>query len=195
MVIFGASLAFLASLLALFACNFGRLSRQDPSREAFFMKFELPRPLPRGTPSLFQASCKPLPSLQAPSLQAPSLQWPRRVTRSANNPPAHPKDERRRVRSGPPVILPKIPPCWGTRLPPRQSPSPLFFRLFFSPQIFLPKSSPRPFQGTSQGPQNHPKSDFFPNKSSPGPSSCPFFGGSLFFSLFSSIFGHFFMKN
>ena len=90
LVIFGASLAFLAFLLALFACNFGRLSRQDPSREAFFMKFELPRPFPRGTPSLFQASCKPLPSLQAPSLQAPSLQWPRRVTRSANNPPAHP---------------------------------------------------------------------------------------------------------
>ena len=119
---------------------------------------------------------------------------PRRDARSVRNPPAHPKDERRRVRPGPPVILPKIPPCWGTRCPPRQPPGRLVFWLFFRLQIFLPKSCPRPSQGTSQGPQNHPKSDFFLNKSSPGPSSCPFFGGSLFFSRFSSIFGHFSMK-
>ena len=73
LVIFGASLAFLAFLLALFACNFGRLSRQDLSREAFFMKFEFPKPLPRSTKPLaspLQASFKP-PSPKSPSSKPP----------------------------------------------------------------------------------------------------------------------------
>ena len=110
------------------------------------------------------------------------------------NPPAHPKDERRRVRSCPPVILPKIPPYRGTRDPPRQSPSPLFFHHFFRPNFFLAKSSPRRFQGTSQGLQNHRKSDFLLKKSSPGPKFYRFFGRSMFFTLLGSICGSFFMK-
>ena len=74
------------------------------------------------------------------SLQAFNL--PRRVTRSANNPPAHPEDERRRARSLPipypfPIhILPYRPP----RVPPRHASGPSFFRLFFPLQIFLPNS-------------------------------------------------------
>ena len=85
------------------------------------------------------------PGLQAskpPSLQAFNL--PRRVTRSANNPPAHPKDERRRARSLPipypfPIhILPK-PFLTGLRVTRRGNQlRPLFFD-FFSSSNFPPK--------------------------------------------------------
>ena len=71
------------------------------------------------------------------SLKASSLPVPRRVTRSANNPPAHPKDERRRAGSLPipypfPIhILPK-PFLTGLRVTRRGNPlHPLFFDFFF----------------------------------------------------------------
>ena len=84
------------------------------------------------------------PGLQAskpPSLQAFNL--PRRVTRSANNPPAHPEDERRRAGSLPipypfPIhILPK-PFLTGLRVTLRGLPACCSFFRFF---LFLFKFS------------------------------------------------------
>ena len=92
------------------------------------------------------------------------------------------------------VILPKS-LLAGVRAARRGNHADDVFFDFFSASKF---SSQNPAQGLPKGlprdPLSHPKSDFFLNKSSPDPSSCPFFDGSLFFSLFSSIFEHFFKK-
>ena len=103
------------------------------------------------------------------SLKASSLPVPRRVTRSANNPPAHPEDERRRAGSGLPAwdILPK-PSLSGVRVTRRGNQlHPLFFHFFFlspnSPPKILSKAFPRDLPGT-------PKSleiRFFAKKSRP----------------------------
>ena len=82
----------------------------------------------------------------------------------------------------------------GPRHPPRQPPSRLFFHHFFRPNSFLPKSFPRPFQGTSQGLQIHQKSYFLQKKSSPGPYFYRRFGRSIFSILFGSIFNAFSSK-
>ena len=89
---------------------------------------------------------------------------------------------------------PKIPPYRGTRIPPRQAPSRLFFHHFFRLETFHPKSHPGPPQGTPQGPPNHANSDFLLKMSSPGPYFHRFSGRSLFFTLFESIFGPFFIE-
>ena len=123
-------------------------------------------------------------SLQASkpqSLQASSLQVPRRVTRSANNPPAHPEDERR--RAGPlPIpypfpyhILPK-PFLTGLRVTRRgMRLHPLFFDFFFL------------FKFSSQIPTFF---DFFSISGRPGVDFSPFFlpkrvPGGYFFGVFS----------
>ena len=90
--------------------------------------------------------------------------------------------------------LPYQPSHIPPRSPFRPSPPPCFFRLFFGLQFFFPKSFPKPFQGASLGPQNHEKPDFFLPKPSQGPSFCPFFGRSVFLSLFGCFFRHFFRK-
>ena len=72
----------------------------------------------------------------------------------------------------------------------------LTFFLFFShPKLSYPKSSPRAPQGIPRGPENHQKIDLLVKKTSPGPRFYRFFGRPLFFSLFGSISGPFFMKN
>ena len=91
--------------------------------------------------------------------------------------------------------LPYQPSHIPPRSPFRPSPSPCFFRLFFGLQFFFPKSFPKPFQGASLGPQNHEKPIFFLPKPSQGPSFCPFFGRSVFLSLFGWFFGYFSGKN
>ena len=69
--------------------------------------------------------------------EPPASEWPRRGTRSANNPPAHPEDERRRARSLPAWDYPpKSLLVRGPRLPPRQAASRRFFPQFFRLSFF-----------------------------------------------------------
>ena len=93
------------------------------------------------------------------------------------NPPAHPKDERRRAR---PWLgfLPKIPPYRGTRIPPRQAPSRLFFSSFFSPRNFSPEIPPRASPRDTPGTPKSREFRLFATKVVPG---------TLFLSIFWSI--------
>ena len=135
------------------------------------------------TPVLLQNSNLSFsPGLQASKLTSlQAFSPPRRVTRSANNPPAHPKDERRRARPLPipypfPIhILPK-PFLTGLRVTLRGNRlRPLFFDFFFLSKF----SSPNPTFF-----------DFFSISGRPGVDFWPFFLpkqalGGYFFGVFS----------
>ena len=85
-----------------------------------------------------------------PSSKPPSLQWPRRDARSVNNPPAHPKDERR--RAGPmPTNSSLKSLLTGVRVSRRGKRLPdFFFIIFFASKL----STRNPTQGLPKG---HPR--------------------------------------
>ena len=125
----------------------------------------------------------------------PSLQAPRRVTRSANNPPAHPKDERR--RAGPlPIpypfpfhILPK-PFLTGLRVTLRGNRlRPLFFD-FFSVLQFPLKMS---IFWLPKGPKNPSQTGFWAKSWFPKSIFYAFFGRSCIFYVFYLFCDHFSM--
>ena len=111
----------------------------------------------RPTWAMFSMICLNPPSLKAST--PPASKWPRRVTRSANNPPAHPEDERRRARSGLPAwdIHPK-PSLSGVHVTRRGYP--LVDNVFdvFSVSHFRLKIS---IFYILQGPKNWPKTAFW----------------------------------
>ena len=118
----------------------------------------------------------------------------RRSVRSTLNPPAlRPPGERRRAESC--LRNPAGGSCPGSASPAEATTLCTFFSFFFRLEISCPKSSSRPPQETSRGPQNCRNLDLLLKKSSPGPQFYRFFRRSMFFTLFGSIFGSFFMKN
>ena len=129
------------------------------------------------------------------SLKASSLPVPRRVTRSANNPLApRPPGERRRAESC--LRNPAGGSCPGSASPAEASGFQTFFSSFFSPRNLLPKILPRASPGDAPGTPKTSKVRHFAKKSRPqDPTFLVFFGRSLFFTLFDSIFGQFSVKN
>ena len=85
-------------------------ARRPPLGQRFCSHHAASKPYPLNT-----SNPPTIKSSQPPCLQA--SQWPRRVTRSANHPPAHPEDERRRARPLPAWDPPKITPCPGSASP------------------------------------------------------------------------------
>jgi len=109
--------------------------------------------------------------------------------RSTWNPPAHPKDERRRARPCPPVILPKS-LLAGVRVTRRGKPLHHFFFDVFSVFHFPLKTAvfwPR------QGPKNRPKTAFWAQKGFPKSIFQLSFGRSSLFDVFWSLWDQFSM--
>ena len=120
------------------------------------------------------------PVLQSSS--PPSSFRPRRGTRSVNNPPAHPEDERRRARSLPASDYPpKTLLVWGSRHPPRQAPSRCFCCTVFASIIFLSKLL---FGGSSGDPKIDSKLPFSTQNRFP----VPFVGRLMVLTWFASLF-------
>ena len=112
----------------------------------------------------------------------PSSFRPRRDTRSANNPPAHPEDERRRARSLPASDCPpKTLLGRGPRHPPRHAPSRRFVCTIFATIIFLLKWN---VWGSSGDPKIDFKLFFSTQNTFPG----PFVGPLMVRTWFSSLF-------
>ena len=96
-------------------------------------------------------------------LKASNLQVPRRVPRSANNPPApRPTGERRRARSC--LRNPAGGSCPGYASPAEASTFPTFFSSFFPPQIFLAKILHKAFPRDLPGSPKSQKKRLFAKK-------------------------------